>query len=201
MNLIEKLTMQDFHEHRVKDFGDHSVKALGWKNNDSQLKRFEIMAEIADFNHSTVLDVGCGHGDLKPFLDERYTELTYIGVDHIEPFIEAANARYKKDESTHFVQGDFSKLFFPDVDYVIGSGAFGYKCDREEYYFEAIIHLFKMANKAAAFNMLDERTFPAHPLLRGHNRKMVVEFCKRLTRKVAVIDGYLEDDFTVVLRR
>jgi hypothetical protein len=61
--------------------------------------------------------------------------------------------------------------------------------------------MYLAANNALAFNMLNAARFPQHPLLVGHDVDKVVEFCKRLSPSVQLIQGYLEDDFTVVVRK
>ena len=197
MNIIEKANMQSFHEHRLNEFGDLSVKSLGWKNTMSQQKRFEMLIQIGDLNGTNILDLGCGYGDLKPFLDEHFENFTYIGVEHMPDFFRIAQENYGDLKDTYFVQGDFSKMTFEDVDYILASGALGYKCQNEVYYWETIAHMIKSANKGVAFNMLDETKFPEHNLLKAHNKSKVVDFCSKLCNHVQVIDNYLEDDFTV----
>jgi hypothetical protein len=84
---------------------------------------------------------------------------------------------------------------------VIASGVFGYRSIDPGYYFAMIKKMYKAANKAFAFNMLDEAFFPAHPLLLGHNFEKVVSFCKTLSPRVTSFKGYLNDDFTVFMHR
>lgn len=197
MNLIEKLTVQHFHEHRIQDFGVNSVEALGWRNKASQEKRFEVLAQIGDLSNSSVLDMGCGYGGLKLFLDEHFQDFTYVGVDQIHEFIVNASNKFSAYDKTYFVEADFSKLFFADIDYIIGSGAFGYRCERKEYYLETIIHMFQNAKKGIAFNMLDDQLFPKNELIKAHNKTEIKTFCEGLSKKVKIVDGYLKDDFTV----
>jgi hypothetical protein len=60
MNLIDRATVIHFHRHRIAEFGADSVRALGWVSQASQMNRFETIAQAADFNDSSVLDLGCG---------------------------------------------------------------------------------------------------------------------------------------------
>ena len=201
MNIIEKANIKSFHEHRVQNFGDLSVKALGWKNITSQQRRFEILAQIGDLNGVTILDLGCGYGDLKPFLDELYSDFTYVGVDQIPAFAKMGSEKYGSLKNTHFIEADFSQLSFDNVDYILASGAFGYKCAKETYYWETIGRMIQSAKKGVAFNMLDDHLFPEHNLLKAHNRAYVTAFCTKLTKNIEIIDGYLKDDFTVFIRK
>lgn len=77
MNLIEKATVMHYHRHRIREFHPGSVEALGWRGPESQRRRFEVLLWLGDFTGSTVLDAGCGYGDLKGFLDQRCRGLTY----------------------------------------------------------------------------------------------------------------------------
>ena len=116
-------------------------------------------------------------------------------------FVKTAAKRFADRAKASFVIGDFSKLELPATDYVLASGAFGYKTEDIGYSFRTIGRLFETARRGIGFNMLDKGKFPDHPLLTGHHKKAVVAFCRSLSAKMKVIEGYLEDDFTVFVYR
>ncbi len=87
MELIEKATIIHYHRHRIKAFNCGTVQSLGWKGDDSQQKRFDVLAGVADLNGTSILDLGCGQGDLKCFLDKRFSAFSYIGIDQMPEFI------------------------------------------------------------------------------------------------------------------
>ncbi len=200
MELIEKATIIHYHRHRIKEFSG-TVKSLGWKGAASQLKRFEVLAQVADLNGRSIMDLGCGQGDLKGFLDERVSEFAYIGIDQMPEFIIEANRRYGHLPNTAFYQTDFSATELPTVEYVIASGALGYRSVNSTYYKEMIARMYASAQSALAFNMLDRATFPDHPLLVGHDVEEIEAFCKSLSPRVELIKGYLVDDFTIFMYR
>jgi len=200
MELIEKATILHYHRHRIQEFSD-TVKSLGWKAEESQLKRFEVLSRVADLNGRSIMDIGCGRGDLKGFLDRRVSGIAYIGIDQMPEFIEEAGARHGHLPNTHFYQTDFSTAELPMVDYVIASGALGYRCENRAYYSEVIAKMYASASRALAFNMLDAMSFPDHPLLVGHNAEEVETFCNSLSPRVELIRGYLDDDFTIFMYR
>lgn len=201
MNLIEKATVLHYHRHRIHQFQPGAVEALGWRGPESQLRRFQVLLRLGNFSGSTVLDAGCGYGDLKAFLDLHYRNFTYIGIDHVPEFIENAKARYGSLPDAYFYRTDFTQVQLPQVDYVIASGAFSYRCADPGHYFSMIRKLFDAARIALAFNMLDRAVFPQHDLLTGHDRGEVTTFCRTLAPRVESIGGYLEEDFTVFLYR
>jgi len=201
MELIEKAAIIHYHRHRINEFNMGTVKSLGWKGDESQQKRFEVLSKLADLNGSSIMDLGCGQGDFKAFLDNRFSGFAYIGIDQMPEFIAEGERRYGHLANTEFYQTDFSSVELPTVDYVIASGALGYRCAKPNWFNEVIAKMYASATHALAFNMLDIATFPDHPLLVGHDAEKVVAFCKILSSKVELIRGYLEDDFTVVMHR
>jgi len=200
MELIEKATIIHYHRHRIKEFSG-TVKSLGWKEEQSQLKRFEMIFKLADFNGCSIMDVGCGQGDLKGFLDQRVSGFSYIGIDQMPEFIIEAEKRYCHLPDTNFYQADFSAAELPRVDYVIASGALGYRSENAGYYKEVIASMYASAKCALAFNMLDVTSFPEHPLLVGHDAAEIAVFCKMLSPRVELINDYLDDDFTLFMYR
>ena len=201
MNLIEKATIRHYHNHRIKSYRNGSVEALGYRGIESQIKRFEVIASLGDLNGCTLLDVGCGYGDLKRYLDKFFSDFTYIGIDHMPQFITKAKDRYDDSKDTYFYQADFSTVEFPEVDYVIASGALAYRCQNRNFHFEMIRKMYDAAKQAVVFNMLNAAFFPEHDLLIGHDMKKVLAFCQHLSRRVEVIRGYLVDDFTIFIYR
>lgn len=201
MELIEKATIMHFHRHRLDTEKPGTVRALGWRGPESQQKRFDVIKEVGDMNGATVLDVGCGHADLKAYLDLHFRGFHYIGIDQMPEFMSEARARFGDQPNTTLCQSDFTRVDLPTVDYVIACGVLNYRCKNPGFYFDMIRRMFDAADKALAFNMLDVENFPDHPLLLGHNCEEVTEFCRSLTPHVTVIRGYVDDDFTLFLHR
>ena len=201
MDLIEKATIIHYHRSRIEVFGGGSTEALGWRRPESQTKRFDVLSQVGDLSGCSVLDIGCGYGDLKSYLDQRFSSFVYFGIDQMPEFIADAKERYKDSADTHFFQTDFSTVELPSVDYVLASGALGYRSDDPDFHMNAVRKLYESATQALAFNMLDADRFPEHPLLTGHNVDETVRQCQELCPNVQVIQGYLDDDFTVFLRR
>ena len=201
MNLIEKATIRHYHQHRIASYHHGTVEALGWRKVESQVKRFKVISTVGNLDGCTLLDIGCGYGDLKEYLDQTYSDFTYIGIDQMPEFISEAKKRYSGSPSTYFFQTDFTAVEFPEVDYVIASGALGYRCQNPDFHFEMIRKMYTAARRAVAFNMLDAACFPEDDLLIGHDLDRVVAFCDQLSHQVKLISGYLVDDFTVFMYR
>ncbi len=197
MSLFEKATIIYYHRCRIKVFAGGTVRALGWLNSDSQSKRFAALAQVGDLNGCSLFDIGCGHGDLKGYLDERFHGFSYIGIDQMPEFIAEARCLYGQRPNCYFCLADFTTQELPRTDYVFASGVLSYRSAEKDCYFSMIGKMFDAANKALAFNMLDAEKFPHHELLIGHDSGKILAFCKTLSSDVKLIKGYLEDDFTV----
>src|SRR3989344_8669342 len=79
-------------QHFQDNYEKHGVapEALSWKGNGAAHQRFrQVWAEI-DFNDKSVLDIGCGFGEMGRFLTKRYENVDYTGVDIVPEFITEA---------------------------------------------------------------------------------------------------------------
>jgi SAM-dependent methyltransferase len=82
-----------FYDRRLSLFGD-SPLALHWLP-DGQRRRFGALCEIAgDLSGRSVLDFGCGKGDLYRFLRERADGLRYCGLDVNKGLVELARMKH-----------------------------------------------------------------------------------------------------------
>lgn len=199
MNLLEKAAVIHYHRKRIDEYAPGTVEALGYRGPESQNRRFEALAGVGDLNDVSVLDVGCGHGDLKGFLDGRFRGFSYIGIDMVPEFIAQARNHYGQRPSCYFCLADLAESELPKADYVFASGVLGYRSAAPDYRFSMIKKMYEAANRALAFNMLDAAVFPDHPLLVGHDPEAVLAYCKTLASDARLVRGYLEDDFTVLM--
>lgn len=211
MEIRDRAAIVLYHRACLEAYGRGTTAALGWKSPRSQLARFEVLAEIGDLNGRSVLDVGCGHGDLRAFLGERFPQLEYLGLDHFEPFLEVAAERYGALPHTGFLLGDFTTAPLPEVDYVLASGALGYRSEEPGFALRMIDKLYAACRIGLGVNLIARRPEPEGPhqgepvttasVLTAHDRDAVIAHCRGLATRVAVRAGYFEDDFTVFLYR
>lgn len=198
MNLVEKARVQAFHRARL---GKPPLTELGFRNADSQLLRFETLCKWGDMSGALILDLGCGHGDLRPFLAERYAATQYLGVDFLKEFVEVAQERHGHLPDTQFLQADFLSVGLPQVDIAIASGSLNYRSDNELHPWQAISRMWECARRGVAFNLLDARHFEADAILCGYDPDEVLRFCRQLDPAAELVTGYLPDDMTVLMRR
>jgi SAM-dependent methyltransferase len=198
MNPIEKAIVLHYHRRRL-DLAP--LQALGWRDVESQQRRFDVLCQVGDLNGCTVLDLGCGYGDFKPFLDQRYTDFTYLGVDQMAEFLTSAEARYGSLPKTEFVQADFLNAGLPASDYVFCSGALSYRSKSPDYPYALIGQMWRACRRGLAFNLLDANHFAHDYVLCGQDPDAVHAYCRQLSPSAELVSGYLPDDFTILMRR
>jgi len=198
MNIIDSFVLQNFHKTCIKLGGEGTVDALGWQNQNSQQVRFSMLAGIGNLDGCEVLDAGCGHGDLCLFLNSKYTNLSYTGIDVMQPFIDVALERCKHLPHTHFLHGDFFSAKLSVVDYVFASGSLSYRNTIPRFIFRAITKLFNKSRVGFGFNLLAS-VKDAPGLIATYKPDVIMQHCHTLTSKVVLQQGYYKDDYTIWL--
>lgn len=178
--------------------GNHSSYALGWRDDESQVIRFKALAEIADLNHQSVLDAGCGYGDLYNYLKELYPHLgNYCGIEQIPELLDEALRRCPDIEATSFISGNFMTRRLPLMDYVLACGSLNYSSSDPHFIYKAISRLYDSCTKGLAFNILSQ--ISPNDLLITYQPEDIRHYCLTLSRKVVLKNDYADDDFTVFI--
>lgn len=142
--------IQKFHS-RLLTQEPNYYRMAGWGSVNSQRQRFDAMVRAAQFVGGSVVDFGCGPGDLLPFLQERGHKVHYLGLDQSEEMIRLATQRHGE----HFAVIGLDQIDFESVDYVFGSGIFQFRGDDDGVYVsELLAGLFSRCQKATAVTFL-----------------------------------------------
>lgn len=152
----------------------------GWDKKD-KWENFTILTKITKLTRtslqgSTILDVGCGTGDMVQFLSDKGIK-EYVGVDIFTPAIQKASRKFS---GYTFIAGDFLKLSFrKKFDFVFCSGALTtpLEIDNYEIIIPWILKMWKIAKKGVAFNFLIDNKACKDTLFL-YNPKRVIEICK-----------------------
>ena len=111
--------IEDFYTHRCRpDY--HHPDSVGWVSSQSQNSRFGVFLRYID-DKSSVLDYGCGVGDLFRYLKNRRKNIQYLGVDIQPKMINNSKSKYPKGkfELVNDIR-DVSGKF----DWIVASGVF-----------------------------------------------------------------------------
>ncbi|MGR6837739.1 class I SAM-dependent methyltransferase [Aliivibrio wodanis] len=201
MHLLDRLTIRLFHDERQQQYLGHNAKSLGWSSTESQFLRFKVIVESLDFDNKRILDLGCGYGDFKTFLDMSCTVNSYVGVDQQGSFIKQAKKHFQRQENSNFIKGDFSSLKLPPADIIVASGSLNYRTRNKTYHAKIIKAMYEKAEEAVIFNLLNRDHFAYSKLLESHDPEQVLNYCLSLCPNSKLIIGYADEDFTIVMRK
>jgi SAM-dependent methyltransferase len=118
------MIISDFYDERCR-IAEHSWQASCWGSEQDQYGRFAVAASYIS-NNSSVLDVGCGQGDLYRFGKNRGLGWSYTGIDISPLMVEASKCRFRMAE---FLCGDFLNSQIDRHDHVVALGTFSLKQD------------------------------------------------------------------------
>lgn len=209
---IEPSAPRDPYVRKVEDFYREEVarhglnhKGLGFKRQSSQLRRFEVLAEVGELHGRRILDVGAGLGDFLGFLWERGIVPHYTGVDLCGHLVEGARERFAAETRRpwRFEQADVLGWEPGETwDYVVSSGVFGLETGRTEArVIPTLARLLALADRAVAVNFLSTRTKVQAERSYYAEPARVLEQALALTPAVSLRHDYLPNDFTLYLYR
>ena len=184
---------------KVRRYGfDH--RGLGFRTAGSQVRRFEALLALGDFDGATLLDVGCGFGDFLAFLHARGIRPQYTGIDLCEPMVARCRERFGDEEASFEVSDALAYEPARSFDYVVASGIFGLDAAGTRERIEpTLARMLAWSRQGAAANFLSART-PAQAAGRVYVEPTdLLAAALRLTPAVRLDHGYLPNDFTVHL--
>lgn len=177
--------------------------ALEWNSRESQERRFGVLSEVGLRSGDSVLDVGCGTGDLVAWLDRHGLSVRYRGIDMTPLMVETARERFPDRD---FVQGcllsDLVPLTDADrFDWVVASGIFAHRRDRPDTYMRTMIQaMLKRADKGVAVNSLSLKAPYSYKWTLYHaDPDAMLEWAGDHAAKVVLREDYDPNDFTLYL--
>ena len=176
--------------------------ALQWPRGRQDERFRSVCRYLTEQPGRTLLDFGCGLGDLKAFLDYSHYELSYRGVDLVESFVVKAQERFGIDAARKIEHIDD---LVGRYDYVVAIGAFNNKYDpdekkNEEIVFELIRELFNRCETMCAVNMMTDQVDFRQKSAYHQNVGRLYEFvCSQLSRRIVIDHSYLPYEFTLVV--
>lgn len=199
MGILDFGRLKEDYDDSLKQFGP-GPKALLWWDYRSMAIRFRELVKNVDIEGKTVMDAGCGLGDLLPYLYAKTTNFRYFGIDKKKEFVEVAKRHY---EGHDFKVGDPFNHRLGMYGVVLTSGVMnGNVSDWLDKRKRMINTLFDQTGEVLAFNMAGStRPIPHDSLIAYADANEILDFCKTLTKRSALNTGYLHNDFTIVMHK
>lgn len=182
MTKIKKFPHQDIalntrmYDEYIQTYKMHN----GW-NTGNQRYNFKELSRIADMagvplTGASLLDVGCGTGDLIDFLAPQKLS-QYVGIDIYRASLDIAKKNHPK---ATFIEGDLLTEAFPEkFDYAFCSGSLTIKLSVDNYSFlEAMVSkMWELTRVGVAFNVLTDDEIDPDTDIFFYNPNRVLQIC------------------------
>ena len=175
---------------------------VDWASAAAQQVRFTVLADNVPLDGRTLLDVGCGLGDLWGYLKGRGISVDYRGVDLL---VEMTASAAERNPDGRFVCGD---IFDPGgcvvgpgecFDVVFCSGMLNLELgNNTEFLPEALRRMLELSIEHMVVNLLHARSEIRYPHCAYYDPDAVMRILEPMGCRVRLIDDYLPNDFTVI---
>jgi ubiquinone/menaquinone biosynthesis C-methylase UbiE len=199
MNQDEKQQVVDRYAARLKQHGA-DVRALGWRDAKQQALRFSVLAGGVAFRPGeSVLDIGCGFGDLYHYLRSLGRDVRYTGCDISPDVLEVARRQVPEG---HFDLRDALQQPYDsgEFDHVFISGIFNHViADNVGFLQQTLAEAFRISRRGVYANMTTDQVDYRDAHLHYFNPESVLSYCRSLSRHVAVRHDYPLYEFSVFI--
>jgi SAM-dependent methyltransferase len=195
-----------YYSEKLAQHGD-TPQGVDWNGEISQSLRFEQLTKIiSKADKFSIADIGCGYGALLDFLNSKFRDFSYLGIDISPSMIRKANCRYTSESKSRFIVANESDT---QVDYTIASGVFNVRLEQtHEAWYEYIIQTLDSINSASregfSFNCLTSYSDPdkKRDYLYYADPCKLFDLCKKkYSKQVALLHDYGLYEFTILVRK
>ena len=188
-----------FYKNKYLNYG-YSPRSLGWKKG-RQVIRFHSLISYFDINGKSILDIGCGFGDINTILSKIYPKsYRYTGIDIVKEFIQEGKKRFF-GENIDFITGNFLDIeFSSNYDIILGSGIFNQsfnKVDNEVFFHNVLNKSWSICNDGVAFDFLSDKVDFRHDHTYHNNPSEKLDFFYSLSKNVILRNDYIPYEFSI----
>lgn len=216
-NIIQKINTQTNKRYnkRLLEKGPCAY-TLGWGEKKYQIKRFEDLMHtvtVEDLQNKSILDIGCGLGDLYKFLKKKKIKIKkYIGIDINPNFVNISKIDFKKRGFKHVkfnVRDILLKPYLqPIADIGIILGVLNFKRENhEEYVIDFIKKSFDSVSDILIVNLISDvhnNDYPREDFIHYYKPSKVLELAQKITPFCSLIQDYAGEpqyEFILIMRK
>jgi SAM-dependent methyltransferase len=150
----------------------------------------------------SMLDVGCGYGDLSRYLERRGWQGHYVGIDIVPEIVEAGRRRYPNADlrCLDLEHDELAGTF----DWALAVGSLTSRLEYSEYYehLESMIRaIWKRVNLGMSFNLFSPHVDFRSPVHFHPDIGKVCEIVARHTRRFTLRNDYMPFEYAVYMYR
>ena len=167
MNSLKKHrnTLKNHYSNRFSEFGA-TVKGVDWGDENKAVERYKNMLAIERFDPEgygrtkTLLDVGCGYGELYSYVTSTGVRLQYHGIDIVQEMVDYASQKNPEIDFQCVDIFDYSPRI--QFDYVVCNGILTQKLDlsildMDKFAEKLLDKMFGLCSRGIAFNVMSTK--------------------------------------------
>lgn len=196
MKQNDKIVAISRYNERLKRYG-YDPRTLGWFKG-RQPVRFRVLSEIGDLDNCSILDVGCGFGDLYRFLIKRGFNIAYTGIEINSNLIEIARKKYPDAcfEIKDILIDEINHKF----DWVFSSGIFNFTLsDNKPFIQNMLKKMLELCNNGVAADFMSGYVDFKNMDVYYASPEHIFSFCKTLSKRVVLRHDYMPFEFCVYI--
>jgi SAM-dependent methyltransferase len=201
MNESDRTQYQQRYVERLQRYG-YDPRTLGWAAG-KQAERFAVLTSFTPMDTiDSVLDVGCGFGDLCGFLRQKGFRGRYVGIDFIPELIEIGRGRFADADLRVSDLSTFSSL--DGFGLVVASGIFNARLHHQDnlaHVKESLAMMFSLSTRVVAVDFLTSYVDFRREDLYYTAPEEVFSYAKTMTRRVSLRHDYMPFEFALGLFR
>jgi SAM-dependent methyltransferase len=199
MDNTDKKRIINRYNARLSQYGD-DIRSLASGSEERRSVRFEVLCDVGSLNDCSVLDLGCGFGDLYGYIKRRgYSEIKYTGYDINPKLIQVAKEKYPQ---AAFSVKDIETEPFPSFDYILSTSTFNLPLHHDDNYrfIENMLNIcFRHARHGVAIDFLS--SYVDYESEEGFHYipERIFAIAKKITKRVCLRHDYPLFEFCVYL--
>ena len=194
---MEKNISKKIYDYYQKLFDEYGVspQSVGWgTKKGKQSIRFEILCQIGDISNSSILDVGCGFGDLFGYLRYKKIKMNYHGIDINHNLIDMGKKIYPNAYLEH---RDFEiKKFHKKFDWVLSSGITSHG-STYSHLTNIMKEMFRICKKGFSMNFVSDNVDYKTKDLFYSSPEKIISITKSFTNRFVLKHDYMPYEFTL----
>lgn len=189
--------ISNYYDSKFVKYGS-DLKTIGWSNKDDQQLRFSYLLKNINLKNKSILDVGCGFGDLSKFISKKTrSNFRYLGIDISRNIINYAKNNNKK-KNIIFKHSDLDSLRERRFDICVASGSLSYNHSHNKKFTEDYIKkMFQISKYAVCVNFLSDYSDFTVSKNAHYSPEKIFKFAKNLSSKVNLYHDYPLYEFTI----
>jgi len=207
MDNFDKQQYEERYLNRFIKFGN-DPRTLGWNGGASKInKRFEVLSSVGNINSCSLLDVGCGFGDLYGYLSKDFS-FDYTGIDILPFLVEEAKKTYTLNNESNapcFMEMDLlqQNIFSSNsIDYVVASGVFNAQLantSMETHISNYVSKMFDICKIGVAVDFMTDYVDFKNEISHHTSPEWVFSFAKKLSKRVCLRHDYFPFEFCLYI--